>query len=104
DVRYRIEAARFPCGEPVLVCGDRPRVVHPAPPGRFGVSLRLQRYSVCNALMFKKHPARYRRELQRWPPFHYYAMVALAAASAGALLAGRRRTAAACALGSAALQ
>jgi len=51
-------------------------VVHPAPPGPFGISLRLQRYSMFNALICKKHPDRY-RELEARPPLNYYAMLAL---------------------------
>src|SRR5438477_436005 len=53
-------------------------VVHPATRGRFGISLRLQRYSVFNALLYRKHRQRYRAEIQAWPPISYYAMVVLA--------------------------
>lgn len=70
DLYYRLEASggRYIQAEDALV-------VHPAPAGRFGVSLRLQRYSLYNALLFKKHPERYRREIVPGTPYHYYAML-----------------------------
>jgi cellulose synthase/poly-beta-1,6-N-acetylglucosamine synthase-like glycosyltransferase len=68
-------------------------VIHPAPPGRFAVSLRLQRYSQFNALIYKKHPRRYRRLLERRPPLHYYGIVAAALTGVGAALTGRKRLA-----------
>jgi glycosyltransferase involved in cell wall biosynthesis len=55
-------------------------VVHPVRPAPWGISLRQQRNNLFNALLFKKHPALYRRLIQRSPPWHYYA-------NAGALLA-----------------
>jgi hypothetical protein len=69
------------------------RVIHPAPAGEFGVSLRLQRYSAFNALLYRKHPERYRREIQSRPPLLYYAIAASLAWTAGALLARRWRAA-----------
>jgi len=89
DLQYRLEQQGSR-----LTMVDGPRVVHPAPAGRFAVSLRLQRYSAQNALMAKKHPQRYRAELEPHPPFHYYAMLALLAGGLAALLGRRRRPAA----------
>ncbi|MFN8557493.1 MAG: glycosyltransferase [Dehalococcoidia bacterium] len=86
DLQYRVAAT----GGRMLRT-DRARVAHPAPPGRFGVALRLQRYSMFNALIYKKHPHLYRRRLQPNPPAHYYAIVATALLAIGAFLAGRRR-------------
>jgi hypothetical protein len=83
-LQFRIEQAGG-----VIRRNPRAVVVHPAPAGDFGISLRLQRYNLYNALAFKKHPRRYRRELQAWPPLNYYAMVALVPLFAG-LLAARR--------------
>jgi glycosyltransferase involved in cell wall biosynthesis len=71
DLHYRVEESG---GR--LVIDPAVRVVHPAPRGPFGVSMRLQRYSMFNALMYRKHPERYRRDLQRYPPFLYYAIAA----------------------------
>jgi glycosyltransferase involved in cell wall biosynthesis len=54
-------------------------VVHPIRPATWGISLRQQRNNLFNALLFKKHPALYRRVIQDPPPWHYYV-------NAGALL------------------
>lgn len=77
-------------------------VVHPVRPAGWGVSLRQQRKSLYNALLYKKHPALYRARIQPAPPWRYYAAVgALLAALAGALRGDRRLAgaAAACWLG-----
>ncbi len=60
-----------------IVRAESAVVIHPAPRGRFGESLRRQRYSMYNALLFQKHPERYRREIQGTPPLSYYAMTLL---------------------------
>jgi GT2 family glycosyltransferase len=86
DLQFRIEAAGGRLGR-----NDHAVVVHPAPPGPFAVSLRLQRYSMFNALIYRKHRGRYRAELEARPPLHYYATVALAVAALLAFVTGRRR-------------
>jgi GT2 family glycosyltransferase len=50
-------------------------VVHPVRPAAWGISLRLQRNNVFNALLYKKHPALYRRFIQQSPPWRYYLML-----------------------------
>jgi hypothetical protein len=50
-------------------------VVHPVRPAAWGVSLRQQRKSQFDALLFKKHPALYRRRIRARPPLDYYGMV-----------------------------
>lgn len=61
-------------------------VVHPVRPARWGVSIGQQRKSMFNALLYRKHPALYRRIVQSGPPRRYYAIVAaLAGAVTGAL-------------------
>lgn len=99
DLQFRLER----CGR-VLTRVERVRVIHPAPPGRFAVSLRLQRYSMFNALMYRQHPERFRRELEPRPPLHYYAIIAAAVGAALGLLTGRRATALAGLLGWAGLE
>lgn len=62
-------------------------VIHPVRAETWGASLRQQRKSFYNALLYKKHPALYRRYIQPAPPWHYYGMAAgLSAAVAGAVL------------------
>ncbi len=50
-------------------------VVHPVRPESWGASLRQQRKSFYNALLYKKHPALYWRYIQPAPPLHYYIML-----------------------------
>jgi cellulose synthase/poly-beta-1,6-N-acetylglucosamine synthase-like glycosyltransferase len=65
-------------------------VVHPIRPASWGVSLRQQRKSQFNALLYKKHPQLYRRHIQPAPPWHYYgALGGLMGTLIGVL--GRRR-------------
>lgn len=86
DLQFRIEAAG---GRIVRV--PEAVMIHPAPPGRFAVSLRLQRYSLYNALLYKKHPRRYRAEIQRRPPLAYYGIIVATLGALAAVLRGRRR-------------
>jgi glycosyltransferase involved in cell wall biosynthesis len=65
-------------------------VVHPAVPGSFGISLRLQHYSLFNALIYRKHPRRYRAELQARPPLQYYAILLAGLGALGSLALGAR--------------
>jgi GT2 family glycosyltransferase len=50
-------------------------VVHPARPAPWGISLRMQRKSMFDALLYKKHPAFYRKHIWRYPPLDYYLIV-----------------------------
>ena len=59
-----------------LVCVPEALVVHPLRPAPWGVSLKQQRKSMFNALLYKKHPALYRQKIQTAPPWHYYSIVA----------------------------
>lgn len=73
-------------------------VVHPVRPARWGVSLSQQRKSLFNALLYKKHPALYRRYIQAAPPWHYYRMMGALLLALGGLLRGDRRCTRAAAL------
>jgi GT2 family glycosyltransferase len=50
-------------------------VVHPVRPAPWGISLRMQRKSMFDALLYKKHPALYRKHIWRLPPLDYYLIV-----------------------------
>lgn len=58
-----------------IVRAPRAVVVHPIRPASWGVSLRQQRKSLFNALLYKKFPNRYRMGIQPSPPWGYYATV-----------------------------
>ncbi|MBX6312689.1 MAG: glycosyltransferase [Isosphaeraceae bacterium] len=68
-------------------------VLHPVRPAPWGISLRLQRNTVFDALLYKKHPALYRRRIRPVPPWNYYASVASFVASLAAAAAGQPRVA-----------
>uniref|UniRef100_C6BLV9 Glycosyl transferase family 2 n=2 Tax=Ralstonia pickettii TaxID=329 RepID=C6BLV9_RALP1 len=60
---------------------------HPVRPAPWGVSVSQQRKVFYDALLYKKHPQRYRARIRPVPPWHYYGMgaavlVAVAAAAA----------------------
>jgi glycosyltransferase involved in cell wall biosynthesis len=60
-------------------------VVHPVRPAPWGISLRQQRKSLFDALLYKKHPQLYRGEIRAGPPWDYYAtLVSIGAATVGA--------------------
>jgi GT2 family glycosyltransferase len=50
-------------------------VIHPVRPAPWGVSIRQQRKSMFNALLYKKHPALYRQKIQAAPPWRYYVIL-----------------------------
>jgi GT2 family glycosyltransferase len=85
DLHYRVEAMGG-----AMIKDPELTVVHPAARGEFGVSLRLQRYSQFNALMYKKHPQKYRRRLQSRPPVLYYAITATGILALTSAIAGRK--------------
>jgi GT2 family glycosyltransferase len=68
-------------------------VLHPVRPAPWGVSLRQQRKSMYNALLYKKHPALYRQYIQASPPWHYYRIIAALLVTLGAAVGGHRRLA-----------
>ncbi len=50
-------------------------VIHPVRPAHWGISLWQQRKNMYNALLYKKHPALYRRRLGNVTPWRYYVIV-----------------------------
>lgn len=71
-----------------IVSAPRAVVVHPVRPARWGVSLRQQRKSLFNALLYKKFPRRYRRGIQATPPWGYYAIVVAIGATLVSIVLG----------------
>lgn len=66
-----------------LVSAPDAIVLHPVRPAPWGSSLKTQRKSQYNALLYRKHPALYRQRIQPTPPLGYYAgLIGLAAALA----------------------
>lgn len=71
DLQFRLLDAGYS-----IVSAPEALVVHPVRPARWGVSVQQQRKSQYNALLYKKHPQRYRRQIQPRPPIGYYLSVA----------------------------
>ena len=64
------------------------RVIHPVRQASWGVSIRDQRKSMFNALLYKKYPALYRARIQAHAPWNYYAIVLACLGFLAAVLAG----------------
>ncbi len=52
-------------------------VLHPVRKAAWGVSLKEQKKSMFNALLFKKHPSLFRTKIMETPVWNYYAMIVL---------------------------
>ncbi len=52
-------------------------VFHPVRKAGWGISLREQKKSIYNALLYKKHPFLYKKKISRKPLWNYYAIVIL---------------------------
>jgi glycosyltransferase involved in cell wall biosynthesis len=70
DLHFALLGAGCP-----IAAAPRAVVVHPVRPAPWGVSLRQQSKSLFDALLYKKHPALYRRRIRANPPWDYYAIV-----------------------------
>lgn len=71
---------------------------HPVRPAPWGVSVSQQRKVFYDALLYKKHPQRYRTRIRPVPPWHYYGVGAAVVVAAAALALGSPWVAAAAAL------
>lgn len=70
-----------------IVQAPRALMHHPVRPAPWGVSVSQQRKVFYDALLYKKHPQRYRSRIRPVPPWHYYAMGAAAVIALAALAA-----------------
>jgi GT2 family glycosyltransferase len=85
DLEFKLRAA----GQPLGFAPDSV-VIHPVRKAPWGVSIREQRKSMFNALLYKKHPRRYRHRVGL-PPLRYYAIAASLLLAIGSFAAGHRR-------------
>lgn len=84
DLYFRALDAGMAIGEAPLAV-----VLHPVRNAPWGISLREQRKSMFNALLYKKHARRYREQVQARPPWRYYAFAATIAGGVLAALIGQ---------------
>src|SRR5579883_3455518 len=71
DLFFTLQREHFIC-----IFAPEAVVMHPVRAAGWGVSLKQQRKSMFNALLYKKHPDLYRRHIQAAPPWRYYVTVA----------------------------
>jgi GT2 family glycosyltransferase len=83
DLHFRILAHSYKHGR-----APAARVVHPVRQAPWGVSIKEQRKSMFNALLYKKYPALYRSRIQAHAPWNYYAIVLALLGFLAAVLAG----------------
>lgn len=69
-----------------IVRAPRALIHHPVRPARWGVSVAQQRKVFYDALLYKKHPQRYRSRIRPVPPWHYYGMGAAVVVALAALV------------------
>jgi GT2 family glycosyltransferase len=50
-------------------------VIHPVRQGEWGVSIKEQKKTLYNALLYKKYPDLYREKIQPSPPVYYYVII-----------------------------
>lgn len=50
-------------------------VIHPVRQARWGVSIKEQKKTMFNALLYKKYPSLYRQKIQPAPPVNYYIII-----------------------------
>jgi glycosyltransferase involved in cell wall biosynthesis len=82
DLQFRLLDEAGPVGR----C-ETAVVLHPARAERWGVSLRQQKNAYYEALLFRKHPQRYRATPDGSPPWLYYGIVALTTAAVALAMA-----------------
>lgn len=67
---------------------DTAIVVHPVREANWGVSIKEQRKTLFNALLYKKYPELYREKIQSQPPVMYYAIILASVCILSGLITG----------------
>jgi glycosyltransferase involved in cell wall biosynthesis len=70
DLEFKLIQANIP-----IIKVDSAIVTHPVREATWGISIREQRKTLYNALLYKKYPVLYRQRIQTVPPIHYYGIV-----------------------------
>lgn len=83
DLQFRLLAAGAR-----IVHDPEAIVVHPVRPAQWGVSLRQQKKTMFDALLYRKHPRLYRERIRARPRWDYWLVVALLAAWIAGFAAG----------------
>jgi len=83
DLEFKLIEAGIP-----IVTVPRARLTHPVRSAPWGISLKEQKKSLFNALLYKKHPDLFRRYIYRRPFWNYYVMILLVLIAVVAALTG----------------
>jgi glycosyltransferase involved in cell wall biosynthesis len=82
DLEFRLLANKVP-----ILKIAAAKIVHPVRDAPWGISIREQRKSMFNPLLFKKHPDFYRRKIAAGPVWNYYLIILLSIIAFVAFLA-----------------
>ncbi|MBS7565012.1 glycosyltransferase [Mucilaginibacter sp. Bleaf8] len=88
DLHFKLLQANIP-----LRKIEEAMIVHPVREAPWGVSIKEQKKTLFNALLYKKFPELYQQQIQARPPVTYYVMVVSFFAAIITLLAGHTITA-----------
>ncbi len=83
DLHFKILKSSYTLGR-----APAARIVHPVRQAPWGISIKEQRKSMFNALLYKKSPDLYRKRIQAHPPLNYYAIVLSALGSLACFMIG----------------
>ena len=83
DLHFKLLEKRIP-----ILHADRAMICHPVRKASWGVSIRDQRKSMFNALLFKKHPEFYRQKIHSTPVWSYYVIIFSSIVAIAALITG----------------
>lgn len=83
DLQFKLLERETP-----VITVAKARVVHPVRKGFWGISLKEQKKSFFDALLYKKHPELFRKRIYAQPVWRYYFMILLFLSSVALLLAG----------------
>jgi len=83
DLHFKLLEKQIP-----IVRADGALICHPVRKAFWGISIRDQRKSMFNALLFKKHPQFYREKINPAPVWRYYVIILSSIAAFTALIFG----------------
>jgi GT2 family glycosyltransferase len=83
DLHFKLMLNRVP-----IYKNNKAVVVHPVRSAPWGVSIKEQKKSMFNALLYKKYPELYRKRIKANPSWHYYTCILLCIFALGGFLIG----------------
>jgi glycosyltransferase involved in cell wall biosynthesis len=81
DLEFKLIEAQIPINKIANAV-----VTHPVRQAQWGISIKEQRKTMYNALLYKKYPDLYRKKIQPFGPIHYYAIIIAAVITLAGLI------------------